>query len=97
MNIDFRTVHCELSDELKGFIDKRLTKLDYADAYVSTLEMKVSQEKTKMYKVDVTLKFKWGTLAHLSIDGYEIHEEIDKIIDKIDSKIRKEKSKIQSH
>lgn len=96
MNYDVQGVHFHLSDEIKDHLDKKLAKLDFAQQYIVGLNFKMVKENNK-YKIDANINFRWGNKAHVSIDGFDIYEEIDKIVDKIDSKVKKEKSKIQEH
>jgi len=96
MNYDIQGVHFHLSDEIKEYLDKRIGKLEFAQQYIVDLNFKMVKDNNK-YKIDANISFRWGTKAHIGVDGYEIYEEIDKLMDKIESKVKKEKSKIQDH
>lgn len=96
MNIDVSGIHCDINDELKGYIEKRLHRIDYAKVNIIDLIIKVIKEK-KGYKFEAAINFKWGSSAFMKHDGFDLHEGIDKLVDKIDLKVKKEKDKVQDH
>jgi putative sigma-54 modulation protein len=76
-------------------VEKRLAHLDYAKDMIIDLLVTIAKEKG--YKVEATINFRWGTSAHISASSFDIFEGIDTLFHKIDSKVTKEKQRIQEH
>jgi putative sigma-54 modulation protein len=93
MNVDVRAVHFELYEKTREYLDKKLERLAYAKDLVVDVLFVFTKEKN--FKCEVTINFRWGASAHLVEEDYELNTAIDKLVDKVDNKIRKEKEKIQ--
>ncbi|MEW5815157.1 MAG: ribosome-associated translation inhibitor RaiA [Spirochaetota bacterium] len=96
MNIDIKSVHFEISDELKDFIDKKLHRIDYAKDLIVDLLLTLTKEKMR-YKLEANINFRWNYSSHIKVTSFDQFEGIDKFIDKLERKIRKEKDKIKDH
>lgn len=96
MNIEITGIHFNVTDAIRDTIDKGLERLEFAKTNIIDLLFKLIKEN-RMYKVEVTINFRWGSSAHISVDGFDVYEELDKLFDKIESKVKKEKNKIQGH
>ncbi|MBN2738260.1 MAG: ribosome-associated translation inhibitor RaiA [Spirochaetales bacterium] len=96
MNIDVSGIHCEIDDEIRSYIDKRLHRIDYAQVNIIDLIIKIIKEK-KGYKFEAAINFKWGNSAFMKQEAFDLHEGIDKLVDKIDLKVKKEKDKVKDH
>jgi putative sigma-54 modulation protein len=96
MNIEITGIHFNVTDAIRDSINKKLSRLEFAKSNIIDLLFKLIKEN-RMYKVEVTINFRWGSSAHISVDGFDVYEELDKLFDKIESKVKKEKSKIQEH
>jgi putative sigma-54 modulation protein len=96
MNIEITGIHFNVTDAIRDNIDKGLERLEFAKDNIIDFLFKLIKEN-RMYKVEVTINFRWGSSAHISVDGFDVYEELDKLFDKIESKVKKEKSKIQGH
>jgi len=96
MNLTITGIHFNVSDEIKEAIQKNLTRLEFAESYIIDLIFKLIKDN-RVYKTEVTINFRWGTSAFISVDGFDIYQELDKIFDKIEQKVKKEKSKITEH
>jgi putative sigma-54 modulation protein len=51
--------------------------------------------KDKDFSAEVTVNFRWGNSIHLKEHDFELNPAIDKLMDKLDSKIAKEKEKVK--
>ena len=96
MNTEIRTVHLEINDKLKDYIHKKLHKIDFAKDLLIDLLFTLTSEK-KEYKAEVTINFRWGYSTHLHVHNFDIFEAINKLVDKMELKITKEKDKVQAH
>ena len=96
MNTEIKGVHLEVSEKIRTYINKKLQRLDFARDYLVDLLFTLTQEK-RSFKIEVNINFRWGNSNHVGVDGFDIFEGIDKLIDKMELKIIKEKKKIQDH
>lgn len=82
-----------LEQKQSDMIESKLKRISYADDLIVDLLMKVKHDKE--YKFDTTVNFKWGIQAHVSSDDYDFGAALNKTMDLLDNKIKKEKDKIQ--
>ena len=57
------------------------------------LLIRVKDDKKIMF--DVTANFRWGAVAHVSAEDYDFAAALNKTMDILDTKVKKEKDKIQ--
>ena len=96
MNIDIKGVHVEITDQMREYIDKKLPRLDFAAEHIIDLLLFLSQEGSQ-YSLEATINFRWGNSNHMRVKSFDVFEGIDKLFDKIELKVLKEKNKIQDH
>jgi putative sigma-54 modulation protein len=96
MRIDIRGIHVDVTDKIRDYFDKKMHKLDFARDMIIDLLVTISKEKSN-FKIDATINFRWGNTAHISSDSFDVFEGIDSFIDKLETKVTKEKEKIQQH
>ncbi len=96
MNLEIKGIHVEITDKIREYIDKKMPRLDFAKDHLIDLLLHFSHEKS-MYRLEANLNFRWGHSIHVGSDGFDIFEGIDKLFDKMEQKILKEKKKIQDH
>ncbi|MFP4365149.1 MAG: ribosome hibernation-promoting factor, HPF/YfiA family [Spirochaetia bacterium] len=97
MNIDIRGVHFDITDATREYIDKKLERIDYAEDLIIDFLLVFTKETKGLFTAECTLNFRWGKSAHLKVESYDLYEAIDKLFDKTEMKISKEKKKIQEH
>ncbi len=95
MRVEIKGVHLEVTEQMKEHIDKRVPHLEYAKDMIIDLLLTIAKDKG--YKVEATINFRWGTSVHISASSFDIFEGIDSLFHKIDSKVTKEKQRIQEH
>ena len=95
MNIDVRSVHFDLSEQSRAYLDTKVERIGYAKDMIVDL-LFVFTKDAKNYTMEVTANFRWGKRAHIEETAFEINPGIDILIDKLDQKIVKEKEKIQT-
>jgi putative sigma-54 modulation protein len=93
MTIDVRSVHFELSQRSRDYLDLKLVRIGYAKDMIVDLIFILTKEKD--FKLEATVNFRWGVQAHVEERSFEINAGLDKLIDKLEQKIAKEKEKVQ--
>lgn len=93
MQLDIKAIHFAFNEAQREHIDRRLERFSYAREYLVDLGLTLTREGSQ-YHVDASLHFRWGTVTHLKVSGYDLLEEFDRIMDKIQAKVSKEKEKI---
>lgn len=96
MKFDIKGVHYDITDVTRDFITTKLEKLAYAEDHVMDMLFTLTKE-TKDWKAEVKCNFRWGVHAHLEETALNLHEALEKLIDKLDMKVSKEKEKIKEH
>lgn len=96
MNIEIKGVHVELNDKVKEFVDKKLHRLDFVAEHIVDLLFYVTHEKSQ-YNLEANINFRWGNSNHIKVKSFDLFEGFDKLFDKMELKVLKEKNKIQNH
>lgn len=96
MNLEIKGIHVEITDKIREYIGKKLPRLDFAKDHLIDLLLHVSHEKS-LYRLKANLNFRWGRSIHVAADSFDVFEGIDRLFDKMELKILKEKKKIQDH
>lgn len=93
MTIDVRSVHFDLSEANKAYLDKKLERIAYAKDLIVDLLFAFTKEK--QFKCECTINFRWGASAHVQETDFDLAAGMDKLMDILEQKINKEKSKVQ--
>ena len=93
MTTSVNAVGFTLDQKQSDMIDSKLKRISYAEDLIVDLMLKVKHDKA--YSFDTTLNFKWGTQAHVTREDYDFRAALNKMMDVLDNKIKKEKDKIQ--
>lgn len=93
MDTTINAVGFELDKDQSDLICKKLERIKYADDLIVDLLFRVKENKK--YIFDATVNFRWGVSAHISADDYEFAAGLNKLMDILDQKVKKEKDKIQ--
>jgi putative sigma-54 modulation protein len=93
MNIDVKAVHFSLRDDTRDYLDKKITRIHNAGNMI--VDMLFTLTKEKDFSAEVTVNFRWGVSIHLKEQDFELNPAIDKLMDKLDTKIIKEKEKVK--
>lgn len=96
MNVEIKGVHLEVNEKTRDYVDKKLQRLDFARDHIVDILITLVKEKNQ-YKPEATINFRWGASVHVGVEGFDLYEGIDTLFDKLESKVEKEKSKIQDH
>lgn len=93
MNINVKAEKFTLDEDQKTLVDKKLERIKYAEELLTDVLFNIKYEKKFLF--DCTVNFRWGGNAHVSAEDFEFAAGVNKLIDILDQKIRKEKDKIQ--
>ena len=93
MNIEIKAVHFTLRDETKDFINKKIERIHNAENMIVDLLVTITREKD--FEAEVTVNFRWGVSIHVKEHDYELNPAIDKLMDKLETKVTKEKEKVK--
>jgi putative sigma-54 modulation protein len=93
MTVDVRSVHFDLSETSRAYLDAKLERIGYAKDMIVDLIFVITKDKD--FKLEATVNFRWGLQAHMEERDYEVNTAIDKLVDRLEQKIAKEKEKVQ--
>ena len=93
MNLDIKAVHFTLHDDAKEYLNKKIERIKNAEGMI--VDMIIAINKEKDFNADATVNFRWGVSIHVSESDFELTKAIDKMIDKLEAKITKEKEKVK--
>ncbi len=74
-------------------IDTKLKRIAYADDLIVDLLLKIKHDKE--FSFEATINFKWGASAHVEAKDDDFAPGLNKLMDILDNKVKKEKDKIQ--
>ncbi|MDR1316864.1 MAG: HPF/RaiA family ribosome-associated protein [Spirochaetales bacterium] len=95
MTIEIKSIHCDLPDDYRERIEKKLHKIEFAQDMIVSLVCTVS--KTKDYSLEADIHFRWGAVAHIKVNDFDLHEGITRLSEKIGAKVAREKDRIKGH
>ena len=93
MNIDVKAVHFTLRDESREYLDKKVSRIHNAENMI--VDLMVTLTKDKDFSAEATVNFRWGVSVHIKEQDFELNPAIDKMMDKLEQKITKEKEKVK--
>ncbi|MDD5929525.1 MAG: HPF/RaiA family ribosome-associated protein [Spirochaetales bacterium] len=93
MTPSINAVGFTLEKKQSEMIESKLKRISYADDLIVDLLIKIKHEKE--YAFDTTVNFKWGTQAHVTGQDFDFGAALNKMMDVLDNKIKKEKDKVQ--
>ncbi len=93
MNINVQAVRFTMDDEQRVFVDKKLERIKYADDLITDVLFNIKYDKK--FSMECTVNFRWGGSAHVSAEDFDFGAGVNKLMDVLDQKVKKEKDKIQ--
>jgi putative sigma-54 modulation protein len=94
MNTEIKAVHFALKDETREYLDKKISRIHNAENMI--IDLLFTLTKDKDFSAEVTVNFRWGVSIHQKETDFDLHAAIDKLMDKLDAKIVKEKEKAKA-
>lgn len=89
-------IHYDLSQSAQEYINKKMQKLEFLKDDIEEFKMHVLHEKNG-YTVKIDIHTKWGSKDHLDSSSSKLYKAVNKVIDKVARKLKKEKEKIAQH
>ena len=93
MNIDIKSVHFNLHDDAREYLDKKITRLHNLENMI--VDLLITLNKEKQFSAEATVNFRWGVSVHIKEQDFELNAAVDKMMDKLEQKITKEKEKVK--
>jgi len=93
MNTEIKAVHFTMHEDAKEYLNQKLERIHNAENMI--VDLIVTIKKEKEFEAEATVNFRWGVSIHVKEDDFELTPAIDKMIDKLESKITKEKEKVK--
>ena len=93
MNIDIKALHFTLNDDVKEYLDKKIARIRNAESMI--VDLLITITKGKDFEAVAKVNFRWGVSIRVKENDFELSPAIDKMMDKLDSKITKEKEKVK--
>lgn len=85
----------DFDQKQSDLIDTKMKRIAYAEDLIVDFTMRVKHDKA--YSFDTTFNFRWGTQGHVTCEDFNFTAGVNKLMDILDTKIKKEKDKIQEH
>jgi putative sigma-54 modulation protein len=93
MNISISAVGWTFEQGEEELINKKLERIQYASDLIVDLNLRVKEDKKFIF--ECTVNFRWGMVAHVTAEDYDFAPGLNKLMDILDQKVKKEKDKIQ--
>jgi putative sigma-54 modulation protein len=93
VNLDIKAVHFSLHEDAKEYLGKKIERIRNAESMIVDLLITIKKEKD--FDAEATVNFRWGVSVHVKEVDFELTKAIDKMIDKLEAKITKEKEKVK--
>jgi putative sigma-54 modulation protein len=93
MNVDIRAVHFTIEEDAKAYLNRKLSRIPNAENMIVDLLCIVTRDKE--FVAEATVNFRWGVSIHVRDSAFDLSAAIDKMIDKLEAKIIKEKEKVK--
>jgi putative sigma-54 modulation protein len=93
MNIDVRAVHLTLKEDGREYLDRKIARIHNAENMIIDLIITITKDKD--FEAEATVNFRWGVSIHVKEHDFELNPAIDKLMDRLEVKIIKEKEKVK--
>jgi putative sigma-54 modulation protein len=94
MNIEIKAVHFTLRDDAREYLNKKIDRIHNAENMIIDLIITLTKE-SKDFSAEATVNFRWGFSIHLKENDFELNPAIDKMMDKLETQVTKEKDKVK--
>jgi putative sigma-54 modulation protein len=94
MNTEIKAVHFTLRDDAREYLDKKFERIHNAENMIVDLLVTLTKDN-KDFSAEATVNFRWGVSIHVKEHDFDLNPAIDKMMDKLETKITKEKEKVK--
>ena len=91
MNIEVKALRFTLPEDSREYLDRKITRIHNAENMIVDLLFTFKKDKT--YGAEAKVNFRWGVTIYVTEQDFELNAAIDKMVDKLEAKINKEKEK----
>ncbi|MDR0784550.1 MAG: ribosome-associated translation inhibitor RaiA [Treponema sp.] len=91
MNTEIKAVHFTLKNESRDYLNKKLARIHNAENMIVDLLVTLTHDKE--FTAETTVNFRWSKSIHVKETEFDLHTAIDKLVDKLDAAVVKEKEK----
>jgi putative sigma-54 modulation protein len=89
MNVDVKAVHFTLKEDGRDYLNRKITRIHNAENMIVDLLVTLTHDKE--FTAEATVNFRWGVSVHVKETDFDLNPAIDKLMDKLEAKITKEK------
>jgi putative sigma-54 modulation protein len=93
MNTEIKAVHFTLREDTRTYLERKIARIHNAENMIVDLLFTLTKEKD--FAAEATINFRWGVSIHVKENDFELNPAIDKLMDKLEAKIIKEKEKVK--
>jgi len=93
MNTEIKAVHFTMHEDAKEYLSQKLERIHNAENMIVDLMITIKKEKD--FDAEATVNFRWGVSIHVKENDFDLTSAIDKMMDKLELKITKEKEKVK--
>jgi ribosomal subunit interface protein len=93
MNLEVKSVGFTMSEEERAIVDKKIERFKKNEEYLIDLIFTFTKEGGGSIKAEAVANFKGGARGHLDETDHDLRTAADKLIDKLQVKITREKEK----
>jgi putative sigma-54 modulation protein len=93
MNTEIKAIHFNLHEDAKEYLNKKIERIHNAENMI--VDLLITFKKEKEFDAEATVNFRWGVSIHVKEKDFDLIPAIDKMMDKLDNKITKEKEKVK--
>jgi putative sigma-54 modulation protein len=93
MNVTTKAIGFSLEQDEQDLVARKLARIQYAEDLIMDLGLSIKEDKKFIF--ECTVNFRWGAVAHVTAEDYEFVSGLNKLMDILDLKIKKEKDKVQ--
>ncbi|MCL2243607.1 MAG: HPF/RaiA family ribosome-associated protein [Treponema sp.] len=93
MNTEIKAVHFTMHDDAREYLNKKIDRIRNAENMI--VDLLITIKKDKNFIAEANVNFRWGVTIHVAEEDFEITKAIDIMMDKLETKITKEKEKVK--
>ena len=93
MNVTTKAIGFTLEQDEQELITRKMARIHYAEDLIVDLGLSVKEDKKFIF--ECTVNFRWGAVSHVTAEDYEFASGLNKLMDILDLKIKKEKDKME--